>query len=239
MTTTATNVIDHEVVSQKEWLAASAELLAREKELTKHRDEVSKLRRDLPWVRVEKDYVFEGPNGKETLSDLFGGNSQLITYHFMYAPGDEEGCPGCTFVSDHTDAANLHLPHHDVTLLAVSRAPLGEFLPYKKRMGWNFKWVSSAGSDFNYDFQASFKRDDLDSGPVLYNFAMQKLKGEEQPGLSVFYKDPEGNIYHTYSSYERGLDLLIGTYNYLDLTPKGRNESSPMDWLERHDKYEE
>jgi len=237
MTSTATNVIDHKVVSQKEWLEASAELLAKEKELTKHRDEVSKLRRDLPWVRVEKDYVFEGPNGKESLSNLFGGRSQLITYHFMYEPGDQEGCPGCSFVCDHIDAANMHLPHNDVTLLAVSRAPLAEFLPYKKRMGWNFKWVSSAGTDFNYDFGVSYKREDLNRGKVLHNFTSQKLNSEEQPGLSVFYKDPEGNIFHTYSSYERGLDILIGAYNYLDLTPKGRNESSPMDWMQRHDTY--
>jgi len=240
MTTTATNVIEHEIVSQKDWLEASAELLAKEKELTKQRDEVGKLRRNLPWVRVEKDYVFEGPNGKETLSDLFGGRSQLITYHFMYEPGDLEGCPGCSFVCDHTDAANLHLPHNDVTLLAVSRAPLGEFLPYKKRMGWNFKWVSSAGTDFNYDFGVSYKREDLDRGKVLHNFTIQKLNGEEQPGLSVFYKDPEGNIFHTYSSYERGLDILIGAYNWLDLTPLGRNEpEGGMSWMKLHDQYQD
>lgn len=228
---------DHKIVTQKEWIEASAALLAKEKELTRRRDEVSLLRRELPWVRVEKSYVFDGPDGKETLSNLFAGRSQLITYHFMFAPGNE-GCPGCSFVSDHIDAANLHLAHHDVTLLAVSRAPLAELLPFKKRMGWGFKWVSSAGSEFNYDFGVSYTRDELDRDKVLHNFTIQKLKGEEQPGLSVFYKDQAGNIFHTYSSYERGLDILLGTYNYLDLTPRGRNESSPMDWMNFHDKYD-
>jgi len=232
------DVIDHKVVTQQEWIEASAELLIEEKELTRHRDEVSRLRRELPWVRGEKNYVFDGPNGKETLADLFAGRSQLITYHFMFAPGDE-GCPGCSFVSDHIDGANLHLAHHDVTLLAVSRAPLAEFLPFKKRMDWDFKWVSSAGTDFNYDFWVSYTRAELDRDKVLHNFTIQKLNGEEQPGLSAFYKDPAGSIFHTYSSYERGLDLLVGAYNYLDLTPKGRNEASGMDWLNFHDKYDE
>ena len=238
MNTTEINVIDHKVVSQQEWLDASAELLKKEKELTRRRDEVSRLRRELPWVRVDKSYVFDGPNGKETLADLFDGRSQLITYHFMFGPGWDEGCSGCSFVSDHIDAANLHLAHHDVTLLAVSRAPLAEFLPFKQRMGWGFKWVSSAESDFNYDFGVSFKRDDLDRDKVLYNFTVQKLNSEEQPGLSVFYKNPSGEIFHTYSSYERGLDLLVGAYNYLDLTPKGRNETGPMSWMRHHDKYD-
>ncbi len=240
MNTTSTALENHKIVAQKEWIDASAKLLAQEKELTHHRDEVSRMRRELPWVRVEKSYEFDGPDGKETLADLFGGRSQLITYHFMFAPGWGEGCSGCSFVCDHADAANLHLAHHDVTLLAVSRAPLAEFLPFKKRMGWDFKWVSSAGTDFNYDFGVSYKREDLDRDKVLHNFTVQKLNGEEQPGLSVFYKDDKGNIFHTYSSYERGLDLLVGTYNYLDLTPKGRNETSGMgDWMRLHDKYED
>jgi predicted dithiol-disulfide oxidoreductase (DUF899 family) len=228
----------HKVVTQKEWIDASTALLVQEKELTHHRDEVSRMRRELPWVRVEKEYVFDGTDGKETLADLFGGRSQLITYHFMFAPGWDEGCNGCSFVSDHIDAANLHLAHHDVTLLAVSRAPLAEFLPFKRRMDWDFKWVSSAGTDFNYDFGVSYTREELDRDKVLHNFTMQKLSSEEQPGLSVFYKDPAGNIFHTYSSFERGLDMLVGAYNYLDLTPKGRNESSGMDWMRFHDKYD-
>jgi len=228
---------NHKVVSQQEWIEAGKALLAKEKELTRRRDEVSRMRRDLPRVRVDKDYVFEGPDGQETLSDLFAGRSQLIVYHFMGASGPDDFCFGCSFVTDHIDAANLHLSHHDVTLLAVSRTPLPLIEAYKSRMGWNLKWVSSLDSDFNYDFGASFKRKDLDAGPVLYNFTQQKLRGEEQPGLSVFYKNDAGEIFHTYSSYERGLDLLIGTYNWLDLTPKGRNEQSPMDWLSRHDEY--
>ena len=227
----------HKVVSQAEWVDASAALLAKEKELTRQRDEVAQLRRELPWVRVDKDYVFDGPNGRESLADLFDGRSQLITYHFMSDPDWNEPCPGCSFVSDNIDAANLHLPHHDVTLVAVSIAPFADFEPYRKRMGWNFKWVSSNGTDFNYDFGVTHKRADLDAGPVLHNFKMQKLNGEEQPGLSVFYKNDAGEIFHTYSSYERGLDMLLTAYNFFDLTPKGRNEESAMDWVNRHDEY--
>jgi predicted dithiol-disulfide oxidoreductase (DUF899 family) len=239
ITTSEIPLDDHKIVSQQEWLEASRALLVQEKAFTKERDELSRLRRALPWVRVEKTYEFDGPHGKETLADLFDGRSQLIVYHFMFGPGWEEGCDGCSFVSDHIDAANLHLPHHDVTLLAASRAPLQEIENYKKRMGWQFKWVSSGGSDFNYDFGASFKREDLDAGDVLYNFTRQRLRGDEQPGLSVFYKNEAGAVFHTYSSYERGLDMLLGAYNYLDLTPKGRNESGPMDWVRRHDRYED
>jgi predicted dithiol-disulfide oxidoreductase (DUF899 family) len=228
---------NHTVVSQDEWVEASRVLLAEEKKLTRQRDVVGKLRRQLPWVRVDKKYVFDGAGGRETLADLFDGRSQLITYHFMSDPDWNEPCPGCSIISDHIDSANLHLPHHDITLVVVSRAPYSDFRGYRERMGWKFKWVSSNACDFNYDFGVSYKRADLDSGPVLHNFAMQKLSGEEQPGLSVFYKDAAGTIYHTYSTYERGLDLLIGVYNYIDLTPKGRNESSPMDWVNRHDEY--
>jgi len=234
---TTDSLDNHKVVTQEEWIEAGKALLAKEKELTRHRDEVSRLRRELPWVKVETAYVFEGPDGKTTLSDLFEGRSQLIVYHFMGSRGPDDFCPGCSFVSDHTDAANLHLAHHDVTLIAVSRTPLKLIESYKKRMGWNFKWVSSVGSDFTYDFGVSYKRAELDAGKVLHNFTMQKLSSEEQPGLSVFYKDKSGDIFHTYSSYERGLDLLIGAYNWLDLTPKGRNESSGMDWVNRHDEY--
>lgn len=237
--TTATGITNHPVVSQSEWIEASRKHLVKEKEFTRMREELNKARRDLPWVKVEKEYAFEGPDGKRSLSDLFEGKSQLIVYHFMFGPGWDEGCDGCSFVSDHVDAARQHFEHHDISYAAVSHAPLAEFLPYKKRMGWTFSWYSSAGSDFNYDFQASFRPEDVGKGPVMYNFTVQKLTGLEQPGLSVFVKDDQGNIYHTYSTYERGLDLLIGAYNFIDLTPLGRNEQSPMDWMKRHDRYEE
>ncbi len=228
---------DHKVVSQQEWISASQDFLAKEKEFTKLRDELNAQRRALPWVKVDKNYTFEGPDGKVTLSELFGDKSQLIVYHFMYGPGWEEGCPGCSYVSDSVDAALLHMVPKDVAYVAISTAPYEEFQGFKKRMGWNFRWISSAGSDFNYDMNASFRREDLDAGPVMYNFKVQPLKSEEQPGLTVFYKDAEGSIYRTYSSYERGLDMLISTYNWLDLTPKGREENSAMSWVKFHDQY--
>lgn len=227
----------HKVASKDEWTEARKRLLEKEKAWTREKDELTRMRLELPWVKVEKEYVFDGPNGKETMSDLFEGRSQLLIYHFMFAPEWDEGCSGCSFISDHIDGANLHLAHHDVTLIAVSRAPLEKLEAFKKRMDWKFKWVSSGDSDFNYDYQASFHREDLDRGPVFYNFTMQKLRGEDQPGLSAFIKDESGEIYHTYSTYERGGDILIGAYNYLDLAPKGRNEESGMDWMRLHDQY--
>jgi predicted dithiol-disulfide oxidoreductase (DUF899 family) len=229
----------HKVVSQDEWLASASDLLRKEKEFTKARDAMSATRRELPWVKVETDYVFDGLDGPVSLSELFNGRSQLIVYHFMYGPGWEEGCSGCSFVSDHVDAARQHFEHHDVAFAAVSRAPLSDFQAFKERMGWTFRWVSSNKNSFNYDFGVSFRRADLDKGPVSYNFVSQKLNGEEQPGLTVFTKDAEGAIYRTYSTYERGLDLLVGAYNFLDLTPKGRNESSPMRWMTFHDQYQD
>jgi predicted dithiol-disulfide oxidoreductase (DUF899 family) len=228
----------HQVVSQAEWFAASQEFLQKEKEFTRARDALSTARRTLPWVKVEKEYVFEGPDGPVSLSDLFAGRSQLIVYHMMYAPGWEEGCVGCSMVCDHVDAARQHLEHHDVGYVAISRAPLAESEPFKARMGWTFPWLSSHANDFNYDFGASFRREDLDAGPVVYNFKEQTLRGEDQPGLTVFFKDEDGTLYRTYSSYERGLDILIGAYNYLDLTPKGRNETGTMSWVNFHDRYE-
>ncbi len=237
-TVTSAPTIRHSIVNQSEWLEASQKLLAREKELTRMRDQINRERMELPWVKVEKTYIFVGEHGKCSLSDLFQGKSQLIVYHFMFGPGWEEGCPGCSFVSDHVDAARMHFEHHDISYAAVSRAPLAELLPYKLRMGWTFPWYSSVDTDFNYDFQASFYPEDLERGTVLYNHTQQKLKNQEQPGLSVFYKDKYGTIFHTYSTYERGLDLLVGAYNFIDLTPKGRNEQSPMDWMRRHDQYE-
>jgi predicted dithiol-disulfide oxidoreductase (DUF899 family) len=229
----------HSVVSQDEWIAAGNRLLNREKEFTRARDAMSAARRELPWVKVDANYVFDSNDGPVSLSDLFNGNSQLIVYHFMYGPGWDEGCPGCSFVCDHADAARQHFEHHDVAFVAVSRAPLAEFQAFKKRMGWSFRWVSSNKSSFNYDFGVSYRKEDYENGQVLHNFVMQKLSSEEQPGLTVFTKDEEGNIYRTYSTYERGLDMLIGAYNYLDLTPKGRNEPSAMSWMNYHDKYPE
>jgi predicted dithiol-disulfide oxidoreductase (DUF899 family) len=231
----------HRVVSQDEWISAGAELLKKEKEFTRARDALSAKRRELPWVKVETDYVFEGPDGPVSLSELFNGRSQLIVYHFMFAPGDEQGCDGCSFVCDHVDAARQHFEHNDLAFAAVSRAPHDELQPFKTRMGWTFPWVSSSQNSFNYDFGVSYRWEDLDAGPVLHNFAMQKLNGEEQPGLTVFTKGEDGTIYRTYSTYERGLDMLIGAYNYLDLAPKGRNEEEVggMGWMKFHDKYED
>ena len=230
------------VVEPAEWLAARLELLRKEKAFSRLRDELSAQRRELPWERVEKDYVFEGPRGKETLADLFGERSQLIVYHFMMGPGWAEGCPGCSFVSDHIDGSVVHLAARDVRLVAVSRAPLSEIEAYKKRMGWKFHWVSSNGSEFNYDYQVSATKEELESGEVYYNYAKQKFPKEERPGTSVFYKDGAGNIFHTYSSYGRGLENLIGAYNWLDLAPKGRDEEGleqGMAWVRRHDVYDE
>ena len=229
-----------EIVSQEEWLAARKQLLNREKEFTRLRDQLSAARRELPWVKVEKQYVFDGPDGKETLADLFDGRSQLMVYHFMFGPGWEQGCPSCSFVSDHIDGANWHLPHRDVTLLAVSRAPLAEIEAFKQRMGWRFKWVSSYDNDFNHDFHVSFTPDEMARGEVYYNYGMEQFPSEEAPGLSAFYKDPSGAVFHTYSTYARGLDMLVGAYNYLDLAPKGRDEADlpwTMAWVRHHDRY--
>ncbi len=225
------------IVSREEWLAARRALLAKEKQLIRQRDQVSALRRRLPWVRLEDPYVFDGPNGKETLAELFAGKSQLIAYHFMFAPGWEEGCDGCSFLADHIDGANLHLAHHDVSLIVVSRAPYREFQAFKQRMGWRFNWVSSHGNDFNYDFGVSITPAQVAEGSATYNYERVDFDGE-MPGISVFCKNAAGEVFHTYSSYARGGDLLIGAYNYLDLTPKGRNEASTMDWVRLRDRYE-
>jgi len=231
--------MDHAVVSQTEWLAARKALLAKEKEFSKARDQLSAARRDLPWVKVEKNYVFDGPNGKETLAELFGGRSQLIVYHFMLGPGWTNGCPSCSFLADHFDGAAIHLAQRDVTLVVVSRAPLAEIEAYKKRMGWKFKWVSSYGTDFNHDFHVSFTPEEKARGKVEYNYTMTEFPSEEAPGLSAFIKDG-GGVFHTYSSYARGLDILIGAYNFLDFAPKGRDEAGlpwGMAWVRRRDEY--
>ncbi len=238
----STMSVSHRIVSSAEWLAARKTLLAREKELTRQRDELNQQRRQLPWVRVDKNYVFEGPDGRETLADLFDGRSQLIVQHFMFGPGWKEGCVGCSFKSDHVDGTLAHLESHNVSFVSVSRAPLPEIESFKKRMDWKFKWVSSFGSDFNYDFHVSFRSDEIASGKVYYNYIMADANGEEASGNSVFYKDSSGDIFHTYSTYGRGDEQFVSTYMYLDITPKGRNEGGPRnnltDWVRHHDRYE-
>jgi predicted dithiol-disulfide oxidoreductase (DUF899 family) len=229
--------IQHRIVTQEEWIDARKQLLIKEKELTRLNDDLARQRRELPWVKVKKSYSFETSEGTVSLADLFEGRSQLLIYHFMFAPGWEEGCIGCSFMADHIDGANLHLAHHDVSVVVVSRAPLAEFLPFKKRMEWKFKWVSSFGSDFNYDFNVSFTDEQIAKGEVYYNYEMHDT-GSESPGTSVFYKDSDGQVYHTYSTYSRGGDILLGAHNFLDFTPKGRNEDGIMDWLRLHDKYD-
>ena len=228
----------HAIVSREEWIAARKDLLQREKEFTRERDRLAAARRALPWVRIDKPYVFQTPSGEKTLAELFDGRSQLIIYHFMLGPEWKEGCVGCSFVADHVDGAEQHLRHHDVTFTSVSRAPLPEIEAYKKRMGWKFPWVSSFGSDFNYDFNVSFSKEQLAAGKVFYNFRLTEGH-EELHGVSVFFKDESGQVFHTYSSYARGLEEVLGTYMFLDITPKGRDEASTMDWVKRHDQYEE
>jgi predicted dithiol-disulfide oxidoreductase (DUF899 family) len=227
-------------VPQAEWLAARKELLSKEKEFPRLRDQLNRQRRELPWEKVEKRYVFDGPKGKETLADLFDGRSQLMVYHFMFGPGWKEGCPSCSFLADTIDGAVVHLAQRDVTLMVISRATLPEIEGFKRRMGWRFKWVSSFESDFNFDYHVSFSKDEMAKGKVYYNYDMAEFPAEEAPGASVFYKSGTGEIFHTYSSYARGLDLLLGAYNWLDLAPKGRDEDglpSTMSWVRHHDRY--
>jgi len=231
----------HQIVSQDEWLALRKHLLGKEKELTRLRDRLAAERRELPWVKVEKSYVFDGPGGKETLADLFGGRSQLIVKHFMFGPGWSEGCVGCSFELDHVDGILVHLAQRDVSYVAVSRAPLPEIEAFKERMGWRLKWVSSAGSDFNFDFHVSFRPEEVAEGQAYYNYDMRKIGIDELSGRSVFYKDPNGDVFHTYSSYGRGGEDVLGTYRLLDLVPKGRDETGPnrnlSDWVRHHDRY--
>jgi predicted dithiol-disulfide oxidoreductase (DUF899 family) len=229
------------IVSRDEWLQARVALLAKEKQLTRQRDEISRQRRDLPRVKVEKEYVFDAPEGKVTLAGLFDGRSQLIVHHFMLGPGWKEGCVGCSFNSDHADGALVHLQNHGVSFVRVSRAPLAEIEAFNMRMGWHAKWVSSYGSDFNYDYHVSFSEADRARGKVYYNYAETDFLSEELSGASVFYKDDAGAVYHTYSTYARGDEGVLGTYFYLDLTPTGRNETGPGnnlgDWVRHHDRY--
>jgi predicted dithiol-disulfide oxidoreductase (DUF899 family) len=242
MATAMTERLNANVVTSADWLSARKELLAKEKEFTHLRDELSRKRREMPWEKVEKKYAFEGPAGKETLADLFDGRGQLIVYHFMFGPGWKEGCPSCSFLADGFDAARVHMAERDATLVVVSRATLPEIETFQSRMGWRFKWLSSFESDFNFDYQVSATRDEQAKGKVYYNYDLTEFPREERPGLSVFYKGEDGSIFHTYSAYARGLDILIPAYNFLDMTPKGRNEGGvlpyPMAWVRHHDRYE-
>jgi predicted dithiol-disulfide oxidoreductase (DUF899 family) len=232
------DIAKHPVVSHAKWLAARKKLLVKEKAFSHRREDLARQRRALPWEKVEKNYVFEGPDGSQKLAELFGSRSQLVVYHFMFAPEATAGCPHCSFWADHYDGMQLHLPQRDVSFAVVSRAPLSRILPFKKRMGWSFTWVSSAGSDFNYDFQASFEPK---GGKVFYNYQTVAMDMKDREGISVFYKDPGGAIYHTYSCYARGIDMVNGTYQFLDLVPKGRDEDKldfTQAWVRHHDRYE-
>ncbi|MDA4844897.1 DUF899 domain-containing protein [Hoeflea poritis] len=231
---------DHAVVSRDEWLKARVALLEREKAFNRERDALSRERQSLPWVEVSKDYAFDTDAGRKSLSDLFGGHSQLIVYHFMYGPDWEAGCKSCSFLADSFDRSVVHLAARDVRLVAASRAPLATLNAFKKRMGWSFDWVSSLGSDFNYDFDVSFSKEAREDGSIRYNYRPSTFPADEAPGASVFYKDADGKVYHTYSTYARGLDMLIACYHFLDLVPKGRDEDGlpyTMDWIRLRDEY--
>jgi predicted dithiol-disulfide oxidoreductase (DUF899 family) len=228
----------HKVLSREKWLAARKALLVKEKAFTRLRDRLSRQRRALPWVKVDKNYVFDGPTGRETLSDLFDDRSQLIVYHFMFAPDWDAGCKHCSFWADNFDKIIVHLNHRDVTMVAASRAPSSKLAAYQKRMGWNFKWVSSGGTDFNFDYHVSFTPEEEANKKALFNYKMQDPDSSDREGASIFYKDAKGNIFHTYSTYARGIDMVNTAYHYLDLVPKGRDEEKTgPSWLRRRDEY--
>ena len=234
------NLDNHRIVSKDEWLAARSALLKKEKEFTVLRDKLGQQQRDMPWVSVDKEYLFVGPNGKQTLSDLFDGRTQLIVYHFMYDPNWDAGCPSCSFWADNFNGIVVHLNQRDVTMIAVSRAPYSKIEEYKKRMGWNFKWVSSYDNDYNFDYHVSFTPEELSKKKAFYNYNLQDTHSPEREGVSVFYKDTAGNVFHTYSAYARGIDVLNVAYHYLDLVPKGRDEDGhefAQFWVRRHDEY--
>jgi predicted dithiol-disulfide oxidoreductase (DUF899 family) len=232
----------HEVVSEEQWIEARRALLAEEKAFTRERDRLSEKRRALPWVKLQRNYVFEESGGSVTLAELFDGRSQLIVYHFMFGPDWQEGCPGCSLLSDHVDGARQHFEHNDVSFVAVSRGSIDNLMAYRQRMGWNFRWVSSAGNDFNLDFHVSFPKGTRERG-VFYNFSeLPDPEMDELPGVSVFCKEDDGRIYHTYSTYGRGGEMFLTVYAWLDIVPKGRNETKRGnlgDWVKRHDRYEE
>jgi len=233
----------HRIVSQSEWLEASRAQLVKEKEFTRLREKLAEERRALPWVKVEKDYVFDTPDGRVTLGELFAGRGQLIVQHFMFGADWNEGCPSCSFWSDNFNGIDVHLAHRDTSLVVVSRGPVDKLEAYRKRMGWTFRWVSSLNNDFNFDYGVSFRPEDMEKGTVTYNYHPMKAPPmQEMPGLSVFYKDDCGRVFHTYSTYERGLDIIVGTYIYLDLVPKGRDEEGlkhSMAWVRYHDRYDD
>ena len=232
----------HTVLSHEDWIAARKDLLEKEKAFTRARDDISAARRALPWETVEKDYRFTAADGERTLADLFAGREQLVVVHFMLGPGWEQGCPSCSFMADHYNPAVVHLAHRDVSLVAVSRAPIGEIEIFRQRMGWDFPWVSSYGSDFNQDFQVSFDAAGMEKGEVYYNYRTTTFPASEAPGISYFARGDDGKVYHTYSTYGRGLDIFITAYNFLDHAPKGRDEQDlnyGMEWVRHHDRYED
>jgi predicted dithiol-disulfide oxidoreductase (DUF899 family) len=236
------DIQNHPVVSHEEWLSARTAFLAKEKEFTRLRDELSRQRRELPWEKVDKRYVFDGPSGKETLAELFQNRSQLIVYHFMFAPDWDEGCKHCSFWADNFNGIDIHLNHRDVTFVAISRAPLAKIETFKKRMGWSFKWVSSSQTDFNFDYQASFTPEDIHNKTAFYNYKVGDPGDTDREGISTFYKDGNGAVFHTYSCYARGIDMVNGAYHFLDLAPKGRDEDSldfTQAWVRYHDQYED
>ena len=229
------------IVSRDRWIAERKKLLAREKELTHLHDQVARERRALPWVRIEESYVFDAPEGRRTLAELFEGRRQLLVQHFMLGPDWEQGCPSCSFMADHADGMTVHLAHRDTTFVAISRAPLAEIQRFRQRMGWQFEWVSSNANRFNFDFGVSFTPEDKAKNEVTYNYGKQPFESEELPGISVFFKDDAGEVFHTYSTYRRGVEAMMGTYSLLDLTPKGRDERDvpyKMEWVRHHDRYE-
>ena len=231
-------MVENRIVSRQEWLAARKQLLIHERGLTRLRDEINQQRRELPWVRVEKTYLFDGPESKITLGELFDGRSQLAVYHFMLAPESDHICDGCAFLADHVDAARMHFEHNDLSFTAISRAPMERIAAVKERMEWRFQWVSSFHTDFNFDFGVSFTDEQIRNGQVEYNYGTTPYAAPDLPGVSVFYRNAAGHVFHTYSCYARGGDLLLGAYNWLDLTPQGRNENTMMDWVRLHDEYE-
>ena len=232
----------HPVASLDDWTERRRQLLAREKELTRLGDQVARERRALPWVRIDKPYVFDTPDGPRSLSELFDGRRQLMVQHFMLAPGWEQGCKSCSFMADHLVGAQVHLQHRDVSVLLVSRAPLPEIERFRRRMGWPFKWASASGNDFNLDFHVSFPQGTRSGGEVYYNWHMTAFPKEEAPGISFFCKDDAGQVFHTYSTFGRGVEVMMGTYHLLDLAPKGRDEERDgygMAWVRHHDRYED
>lgn len=240
--TTTNATMNHPIVSREQWLAERTKLMAREKELTRLGDEIARERRALPWVRLDKTYSFDTAAGRRTLADLFDGRRQLLMQHFMLAPGWEQGCKSCSYMADHADGMTAHLAQRDVTFVAISRAPYSEIERFHRRMGWHFTWVSSNANSFNHDFKVSFTPEEIATGKIDYNFGGSPHRNDELPGVSVFVKDEAGSVFHTYSTYGRGVEVMMGTYRMLDLTPKGRAEeglSHTMQWVRHHDRYEQ